>query len=56
MRTLQYALPLLLTVAAQAAEIPLEAKDFSVVHEIEASALPQDATVFKLSPEKWSEL
>lgn len=54
MRTLKHALPLLIAATAQAAEIPLEAKDFSVTHKIEASALPRDATVFRISPERWS--
>jgi hypothetical protein len=54
MTALHYLLPALLVTAAQAAELTLEAKPFTVSHNLKATALPETVAPIRLDAKTWA--
>lgn len=54
MNRLHYIVPVVIAASAQAGELTLEAKSFSVIHKLSATALPEKAVPIRLDPEAWT--
>lgn len=54
MNRFHYLVPAVIAASAQAGELTLETKPFSVIHSLSATALPEETVPLRLDPEVWT--